>query len=106
MAEEIERVCGLIAALAGEALISVDTYKPQVAAAAIKAGAAIVNDVSGLRDPQRRRCARRRGRVGPDAHGGGAQGTLLDPATYEDVVDEVVAFLRARMDGVRGRYGR
>ena len=50
--EEIERVCGLIAALAGEALISVDTYKPQVAGAAIAAGAAIINDVSGLRDPR------------------------------------------------------
>ena len=34
----------------GEALISVDTYKPDVAEAAIAAGASIVNDVSGLRD--------------------------------------------------------
>jgi dihydropteroate synthase len=51
--EEIERVVPLIERVAGElgALVSVDTYKPQVARAAIAAGAAIVNDVSGLRDP-------------------------------------------------------
>ncbi len=51
-AEEIERVVPLIEAVAGGlgALVSVDTYKPAVARAAIAAGAAIVNDVSGLRD--------------------------------------------------------
>src|SRR6201994_4059297 len=52
--EEIERVVPLIERVAGElgALVSVDTYKPAVAAAAIAAGASIVNDVSGLRDPE------------------------------------------------------
>jgi len=52
--EEIERVVPLIERVAGElgALVSIDTYKPAVAYAAITAGAAIVNDVSGLRDPE------------------------------------------------------
>jgi dihydropteroate synthase len=52
--EEIERVVPVIERVAGElgALVSVDTYKPAVARAAIDAGAAIVNDVSGLRDPE------------------------------------------------------
>jgi dihydropteroate synthase len=52
-AEEIERVVPLIERVAGElgAIVSVDTYKPAVAQAAIAAGAAIVNDVSALRDP-------------------------------------------------------
>jgi dihydropteroate synthase len=52
--EEIERVVPLIEQVADElgALVSVDTYKPVVARAAIAAGAAIVNDVSGLRDPE------------------------------------------------------
>jgi dihydropteroate synthase len=51
--EEIARVVGLIERVAGElgARVSVDTYKPAVARAAIAAGASIVNDVSGLRDP-------------------------------------------------------
>jgi dihydropteroate synthase len=50
--EEIERVVPLIERLTAElgARISVDTYKPAVADAAIAAGASIVNDVSGLRD--------------------------------------------------------
>ncbi|HET6547268.1 MAG TPA: dihydropteroate synthase, partial [Solirubrobacter sp.] len=93
--EEIARVERLIAALAGEALISVDTYKPAVAEAAIAAGAAIVNDVSGLRDPALAELCARTGaalvlmhtRVEP-------KGTLLDPGAYEDVV----AFLRARIE--------
>jgi dihydropteroate synthase len=52
--EEVARVTPLIERLVhGEgALVSVDTYKPEVARAAIAAGAAIVNDVSGLRDPE------------------------------------------------------
>ena len=51
--EEISRVVPLIERVAGElgALVSVDTYKPEVARVAVAAGAAIVNDVSGLRDP-------------------------------------------------------
>ena len=40
--------------------MSVDTYKPEVAEAAIAAGAAIVNDVSGLRDPRAGRGLRAR----------------------------------------------
>jgi dihydropteroate synthase len=53
-AEEIERVVPLITRVVAElgARVSVDTYKPAVAAAAVAAGASIVNDVSGLRDPE------------------------------------------------------
>jgi len=52
-AEEIKRVVPLIKEVAGGlgALVSVDSYKPAVARAAIEAGAAIINDVSALRDP-------------------------------------------------------
>ena len=42
------------------AAVSVDTYKPQVAAAAVAAGATLVNDVSGLRDLGLATCARAR----------------------------------------------
>src|SRR6185295_14797226 len=52
--EEIERVVPLVRRLVDElgATVSVDTYKPAVAEAAIAAGAVVVNDVSGLRDPE------------------------------------------------------
>ena len=50
--EEIERVVPLVERLAGEGvLVSIDTWKADVARAALAAGAAMVNDVSGLRDP-------------------------------------------------------
>jgi dihydropteroate synthase len=99
--DEIARVEPLVAALAGEALISVDTYKPEVADAAIAAGASIVNDVSGLRDPRLAEVCVRTGAALVLMHTAvEPKGTLLDPATYEDVVEEVVAFLRARLDAV------
>lgn len=52
--EEIERVVPLIERVCAEldVRISVDTYKPAVARAAIAAGACLVNDVSGLLDPE------------------------------------------------------
>jgi dihydropteroate synthase len=57
--EELERVIPVIAAVkqkTPKAIISVDTYKASVARAAVKAGAEIVNDVSGfLWDPQMRK---------------------------------------------------
>lgn len=51
--EEIARVVPLIERVVSElgARVSIDTYKPEVARAAVAAGASIVNDVSGLRDP-------------------------------------------------------
>ncbi len=53
-AQEIDRVVPVIERVRAElgARVSVDTYKPAVARAAIAAGASIVNDVSGLRDPE------------------------------------------------------
>lgn len=97
--EEIERVVPLIGRLAARgASVSVDTYKPDVAEAAIAAGAVLVNDVSGLRDVALADLCARTGaglvimhtRVAP-------KGTLLDPDRYDDVVADVAAFLRERM---------
>jgi dihydropteroate synthase len=98
-AEEIDRVVPIVAALAGDVLVSVDTYKPEVAEAVIEAGAGMINDVSGLRDPALAEVCARTGaalvlmhtRVAP-------KGTLLDPGAYDDVVADVVGFLRQRMD--------
>jgi dihydropteroate synthase len=97
--EEIARVEELVGALARDGvLVSVDTYKVEVAEAAIAAGAAIVNDVSGLRDPSLASLCARTGAALVLMHTAvEPKGTLLDPATYEDVVAEVVAFLRERI---------
>ena len=97
--EEIARVVPVVEELAGEgALVSVDTYKPAVAAAAVAAGAAIVNDASGLHDEALAEVCASTGaalvimhtRVAP-------KGTLLDPGRYDDVVGDVVTFLEQRM---------
>ena len=62
-AEESRRVLPVIKALAAQGIpVSVDTYRASVAAAAIEAGAAVVNDVSGgLGDPDMARVVRAAG---------------------------------------------
>ena len=52
-ADELARVIGIVEALAGpeRAPVSIDTYKASVARAAAEAGAVILNDISGLADP-------------------------------------------------------
>ena len=103
-AEEIERVVPVIERIVAEhdVLVSVDTYKPEVAEAAVAAGAGMVNDVSGLRDPALAEICARTGaalvimhtRVEP-------KGTLLEPGAYDDVVEDVVGFLAERVTVAR-----
>jgi dihydropteroate synthase len=51
--EELRRVLPVVSALAGAGvLVSIDTYKPEVAAAAVESGAVVVNDVTGFTDRQ------------------------------------------------------
>ena len=104
VAEEIERVVPTIEAIqsvpavgSGDVLVSVDTRKPAVAEAALDAGADIINDVTGLEDPEMRSVVADAdcpvivmhsldAPVDPDA----------DPE-YDDVVGEVVDALRERL---------
>ena len=96
----------LIERIAGElgAIVSVDTYKPQVAAAAIAAGACIVNDVSGLRDPALADVCAETGAALVVMHTRAApKQKLLDPSCDGRMTDDVVAFLRERMELARER---
>jgi dihydropteroate synthase len=96
--EEIERVGSLIERIAADgALVSVDTYKPAVAEAAIAAGAAIVNDVSGLRHPELADVCARSGAALVITHTRGAPKEKVLDHPYEDVAAEVNGFLRERM---------
>ncbi len=100
-AEEIALVVPLVERLAGGlgALVSVDTYKPAVAAAAVEAGARIINDVSGLRDPGLARVCAQSGAALVLMHTRAApRQRLQDPNLYEDVTAEVMAFLAERME--------
>ena len=106
--EEIRRVVPLVehvVALGDDVVVSVDTYKPEVAEAAVAAGAAIVNDTSGLRDRRVADVCARTGAALVLTHTRAAPKTkLLDPGLYEDVMADVLAFLRDRI-ALAGRHG-
>jgi dihydropteroate synthase len=100
--EEIARVVpvveGILAAAPG-LVVSVDTYRPAVVEAVLAAGAALINDVSGLLHPEVA------GLCGSVEAGLVIMHTraqpkhkVLDPELYDDVVADVVAFLRQRID--------
>lgn len=101
-ATECDRVLGVIRDLAAEGhAVSVDTVNAVTAHAAIAAGASMVNDVSGsLADPDM-------GRVIADAgvpyvvqHWRGTPETMAGLADYGDVVADVIAELRQRLEGL------
>jgi dihydropteroate synthase len=93
---ELGRVLPLVERLVAEGVtVSVDTFKPEVAGPVLEAGAAIINDVSGLRDPQLAALCARAGAALVVMH------TRAAPkqehfAAYDDVTSDVVAFLQER----------
>jgi dihydropteroate synthase len=104
--EEVERVVPVIERVAAKlgARISIDTYKPAVARAAIAAGASIVNDVSGLRDPELADVCAETGAGLVLMHTRAApKQKLLDPAWDGQVVADVRAFLDERISVALGR---
>jgi len=103
-AEELRRVIPVIAALASAGVrVSVDTMRARVAEAAVAAGACLVNDVSGgLADPQMPRVAAKAGVAYVVMHWRGHSHDMMRRAVYTDVVAEVAAELRQRVDTVVG----
>lgn len=97
--EELRRVGPVVAALAGTATVSIDTSKAVVAEAALDGGAEIVNDVTALRgDPEIGALCAERGAGLVLMHMQGNPRTMQENPTYEDVVDDVKAFLAERME--------
>ena len=95
-AEEIRRVVPVIERLAGEKiLVSIDTSKAAVAAAAFRAGAKILNDVTALRgDPAMARTAARAKVAVVLMHMKGTPRTMQRNPEYGDVVEEILEFFR------------
>lgn len=96
--EELVRTIDVVERLASEGIcVSIDTRHARVAQAAVEAGASIINDVTGFRDPEMVAVAQ-----GCDAGlvvmhmGGDDPRTMQDKASYEDVVSEVVDYLKIR----------
>lgn len=103
-AEELRRVVPVITALRAQTrtLISIDTMKPEVARAALDAGADIINDVTGFRDPAMIR-------IGAETRAGlvlmhmqGEPQTMQTHPHYDDVVAEVAAFFEERLATLEG----
>jgi dihydropteroate synthase len=98
VAEELDRVLPVIQAARDLAVVSVDTFRPEVAAEVIKHGAGVVNDTSGLRDPAMADVV-----AGTDAqlvicHSLAAPRTNYPSPRYDDVTTEVAAFLREKVE--------
>jgi dihydropteroate synthase len=99
--DEIARVVPVIEALAGrlQIPISIDTTKAQVAKAAIDAGASIINDVSAMRmDPQMPETVSRLAVPVILMHMKGTPRTMQTNPTYENVVTEIVDYLRGAIE--------
>jgi dihydropteroate synthase len=98
--EERRRVLPVIEGLAARVRvpISIDTYKPSVAEAALRAGASVVNDISGLRyEPDLANVVARHRGVIVLMHTRGRSRDMYRDAVYHDVVDEVLDELRESM---------
>jgi len=99
--EELHRVLPVVEGLApttGEVQISIDTSKAAVASAALSAGASLINDVTALRgDPEMTAVVADSGADCCLMHMQGDPRTMQQNPRYENVVDDVKAFLAERL---------
>jgi dihydropteroate synthase len=96
--EELRRVVPVLEALAGEVPVSIDTAKAEVARRALALGAELVNDVTALRgDPELAGVVADAGAYVCLMHMQGEPRTMQVDPRYDDVVDDVKAFLAERL---------
>jgi dihydropteroate synthase len=100
--EELQRVIPVIQALSGcGAVLSVDTYKPEVMRAAIEAGVHMVNDVFALQQPGALQAVQDSQVAICLMHMQGTPQTMQVQPSYQNVLAEVQAFLTQRVEVVR-----
>ncbi|MGO2744972.1 dihydropteroate synthase [Microbacterium sp.] len=99
VAEEIDRTVPVVAAITQESdvVVSVDTNRADVARAAIEAGAAVINDTSGLGDPEMADVISKSDAQIVITHSVGPPRVEKPAAHFDDVVGEVRAFLEERV---------
>ena len=104
--EEMERVLPVIEGLRwqSDGLISIDTCKPAVARAAIRAGANIINDIRGLRDAEMLQVVAETGAGAVCMHMRGTPADMQKAPAYDDVIGEVRAFFEEQIQ-LCSRYG-
>lgn len=97
VAEEIDRVVPVVAALAGSgAALSVDTFHAEVAAAAIAAGADVINDTTGVHDPALAEVVADSEATLVITHSRAKPRQWFPSPQYDDVVGDISAFLEQR----------
>ena len=100
--QELDRVLPVLRGLKGwPVALSIDTLKPEVAQAALEAGAHLVNDVSGLRDPDMVRVCAEAGAAACIMHMQGEPRSMQTRPEYGDVVSEVFGYLTAQAGAAR-----
>lgn len=101
--EELDRVGPLVEAIRArhDVVLSIDTFRPEVARAVIGLGADVLNDTSGLADPAMARVAAATGAGLVVMHTGGPPRSRPHRSAYHDVVAEVRAFLLDRTQRAR-----
>jgi len=101
--EELDRVLPVIEALVAEvdAVVSIDTMKPEVMSAAIAAGAGMVNDVLALQAPGAVQAVAASSAAVCLMHMQGTPRTMQESPRYDDVVAEVGGFLQQRAQACR-----
>jgi dihydropteroate synthase len=99
VAEEIERVVPVVerVAAASDIVISVDTYRPEVAARSLTAGAAVINDATGLHDRALADVVAAHGATVVITHSLAPPQQRHPRPTYDDVVTQIKAFLAERI---------
>ncbi|ROQ39864.1 dihydropteroate synthase [Frondihabitans sp. PhB188] len=98
--EEAGRVVPVVEALAqqSDVVISVDTFRPEVAEAAIAAGASVINDTTGLADPRLADVVATSDATLVVTHSLAAPRQPVPRPHYDDIGGEVAEFLRGRVD--------
>lgn len=99
VAEELDRVVPVVeqVAEASDIVISVDTFRPEVAAASMAAGATVINDATGLHDPELADLAAAQGATLVITHSLALPRQHHHRPQYDDVVSEIKAFLAERV---------
>ncbi|MEC7985985.1 MAG: dihydropteroate synthase [Myxococcota bacterium] len=94
--EEARRILDVVSALSSLAPVSIDTTKPDVARAALDAGATILNDVRGLRDPAMMEISSDFDEV-VLMHSRGTPQNMTTLTQYESIVEDIYRFFESQL---------
>ena len=101
--EELDRILPVVTRLLDEVSvpISIDTYKPLVADACLKAGAHLINDITGLTNPEMRKVAVKHNIPVVLMHMRGTPKTMQQNPVYQDLLGEITAFFQEQIATAR-----